>query len=141
MDDTRQGNAIVRISLIILRFKCHPDGITEILGIRPSKSGLPGDPEVAPNGRLTGKKVKNAFWSLQASSDHQALFEEQLDDLLQLIKPVQDAFNQLPKDLTVAVGCTVFPEEKIPLFTLKPNAMKVMAAIGATFLLDIDQSG
>jgi len=128
MRQRRKRRTEVRVQLFIKGFRCHPDEVTQVLGISPTETWLKGEPIRKAGGAL----YRGNGWELKSPTAPTASPEEQLEALLPLIRPYTKNFRRLPPGSVVDLSCAIYAyDDSQRVFLFSTEAVKALAAIGA----------
>jgi hypothetical protein len=130
-------NHELRVELLISDFDCHPDQITEQLGIAPTTIRLKG-----VSYRADGKMIaRHNRWILTSGVDTHADFETQLNDLLEKIIPNLNQFALLPQNCYIELSIILYmysgSEASIPAIHFTTSQQKMIEKIQATIDIDL----
>ncbi len=123
----------LRVSLLIT-FNGSPDELTAILGIEPSLTRNKGD---AIN---TTMKHKHSIWELESGIESiNSLFDDHIGSLEKQLRPIENKFVLLPKDVYIELSCYVISqaEAHYPSIHLSSTSLKFFASIGAEIDVDV----
>lgn len=126
------------VSLLIMftELDGSPNEITAILGITPSATRNKGD--------TIGKTImkhKHSFWELESGIERRnSLFDDHISALEAKLRPAQNKFQLLPKNLYIELSCGLFFRSETypyPAIHLSSDSLSFFASIGAEIDIDI----
>ena len=132
-----------RAYFALVGYHFDPDGITEILGLKPTSTD---------NSGLKGSLDKPAISSWELSSDTFSSDEQELDlykigdDLLKIIEPAKDKIIEVCKNqnlsprISIALTLSVDKDETSPEVGFGARMIRFAADIGAFLNVDYDLS-
>jgi len=128
MRQRRKKKTEVRVQLFINSFRCHPDEVTRILGLTPTKTWVKGDPYLKTGGPVH----RGDGWSLSSGLPPATAPEEQVESLTKLIRPHTEKFKRLPRGSVVDLSCAIYAyDDSQRVFFFPVEAVKTLAAIGS----------
>jgi len=119
----------IKARFTIAGFECSPEEITQILGIRPTKTWLRGEPVTS--------KAKNVYkengWTLTSPCNPvSSTLDEQVDALISIIPPRIQAFAKLPAGVYIELACIIrVADYSQPVIGFSANTIRIIAQIGA----------
>lgn len=120
----------ISVALVVTGFDCHPDDVTEVIGVSPTDTWRTGELIRSPDIR---KKTNG--WRLQSP----------LGEMMHLEPHVRWLLDQLPTEIpklpgttppSIDLSCAVIIVEQAPSITLPLDVLQKLARLGAD--LDID---
>ena len=125
----------IKARLTVARFECSPEEITQILGIRPTKTWLRGE-TVTPRAKNVHK---SNGWTLRAPCDPlNSTVDEQVDSLISIITPHIEAFAKLPTGVYIELSCILYVYDySRPVIGFSASTVRILAQIGANIDIDI----
>lgn len=125
------GNEIkVRYSLS--GFKCDPEEITRLVGLRPSKTWRMGD-------LIEGTIRRDAEngWRIDSGLPNSSSLEEHLDRLLTLLEDKKENIAALAESCYSEVSCIVYAIDYVPALTFEKEHLRRIVALGACIDIDL----
>ena len=122
----------IAIYLTITDFDCDPDEISNLLKLTPTKIYRIGElriPQSILRNRTNGWKLK--------SSLSQSTIEEQVEHLLEQIRPCYEIITELGKKYEIEISCHVHCGVHIPAIHFNNNIIKQLAQLNASIDVDI----
>lgn len=135
LENNKEQNEI-NVRLAIYRFDCHPDEITQILGLTPTDIWIAGQPVRRPPSGRAKLHEENA-WLLKSPLDGSSEIEEQVDALTDVIAPQADRFRDLPDNVCIELSCSVYGHEYMPAIHFTANQVRFLASLGAEIDVDV----
>lgn len=127
----------IQVDIRIVEFPCHPDLITERLGIQPTKAWLKGGSINHPN----GSKYKQNGWELSSSVDKHAEFGEHIRSLIEQLKPHLERFAEVSNQYYTELSCAVYmyfdSDQSTPWLHFTKEELQFFDQIGAAVDFDL----
>lgn len=131
------ADSAVRASLVFRGFEGPPSGITQAIGLEPSRTGLKGESRENVLGRASRELNKESYWSLRSGAPPRESIETHILRLLERALPQAHRIRQLPDTVTKQVYCTVIPGESVPIIRLGQEALAGLADLRVALVVDI----
>ena len=129
--DSNKESLRDRISVFLRVLDIEPDEVTSIIGIQPSEFWHKGDPQ-----RLIKGVHLEHMWGLNSPLYRNGTLEEQIDALIDIVKPHINQFKLLPPVHEVFMYCGFNTEER-PSIGLTSEQIKFLAQIDASIDIDV----
>ncbi len=123
----------IKVALIVTDFLCAPSEISETLRVDPTRTWLKGD-SIDP--RTIAVRQENG-WCVESSMGIDSSLNDQLHDLMGILKPKERNFEKLPEGCHIELSCTVYVVSEAPELHLDRTAVEFLKSIGAEFDLDM----
>ncbi|MBI2328033.1 DUF4279 domain-containing protein [Candidatus Curtissbacteria bacterium] len=112
-----------------------PEELTKLIGLKPYKTHLKGDPVVQNN--LEGPKFKDNFWSIKSQADPSVSLEEHLENLLDQLRPYKNKILQYTGDMYKELAFTIFCNEGRPGVHINKKLLQELTDYGIEIDMDI----
>ncbi len=89
----------------IYNFDCKPDEISEKLGIKSTETWLKGDNKPFGKGKI---RIRENIWKLKSTVDVKEPIEKQLQELINILRPVKDIVKSFSKKYYTEFGCAIY---------------------------------
>ncbi len=130
----------IQLDLVLTSFDIHPDQVSEILSISPTRTWMKDEPI-----QKTALKRKTNGWLLSSGLDQRAELVDHMNAISSKIKPAIGNFANLPTSTHKELSCAIriysngTPEEehRTPPIHLEPEHVKFLNELGAEFDLDL----
>ena len=132
---SKERNEIV-VRLGIYEFGCHPDTITQILGLVPTHIWIAGQTAPGPPSIATRPDRVDA-WLLESPLAGGSEIEEQVDALISALAPQADRFRDLPDNIYVELSCSVYGYEYMPAIYFTAEQVRFLASLDAKIDVDV----
>lgn len=124
----------VKLRLVITDFQEPPSEISRLLGVKPTKTWLRGDP-VTDNATI---QYKMNGWQVVVSTESgKTSMLELVDELISIFGNKVENFKKLPKEAEVLLSCIVFPHKYCPELGFRPDQIEFLSKISASVDFDI----
>lgn len=126
----------VKASFRLMGVGLEPDVVTQLMGVEPESAHRKGE---ARQGRARGRLApfREGLWSYSAKSEGRSL-EEQLDEIIQLIRPRSERIKELvAQGMRADVFVGIFSDDANAAFTIEPLTLERLADLELRLELDI----
>lgn len=124
----------IELRLRVTDFECPPEEITSILGVKPSKVSIQGQP-FSENSEAVSKR---SAWRLDSSdSGANSSVEQEARALMRQLKGTAEKFSKLPANAKVQLTCVVYAYDYMPPLEFDTETLSFLVSIGAYLDFDI----
>ena len=128
------------VMLVLQGESLDPDAITQQLSLQPSKSyrkgdSMPGAHKMPPEVRA--RLYKHGSWQLKSRLEPQSELEEHVRDLLEQVRPCQDAMRVLAQQYGGDIDCAAYGYEYVPALWLPAEILAEVGALGLSLGISV----
>jgi len=122
----------LRVRLTLTSDREDPGEVTLRTGLQPEKIWRAGD----QIGKSIRKYEQNG-WQLGSDRPAEAGFGDHVESLIAKVRPVLPVFRSLKQSWEIELSCAIEVYSSSPELHLEPDALQVLAELGASIDLDL----
>lgn len=111
----------------------HPDQVTAILALEPTRSGVKGERHSLGRGSVS----RTSFWLLKCPLSDNLPLTEHLKWLLDIVEPKFDSINSIAEGSTIMFLCGFSPGDGQGGFTLDVKTLQRITRFGAALSINL----